>query len=224
MFAYNEALPILVGQGGDYNACRWALEDNLVIGRDGDCEISIANRQISRYHAQLTRSGEKVILEDLDSKNGTFHNGQKIHEPVLLEDGDVIQVALAQKFIFLSKDATIPLDYSKLEGVPISPGSQRMRLDMDARRVWVNDEEISPPLSALQFKLLAVLCEHEGQVLSRDELIIQAWGEREAPGVTDQALDALVRRLRNQLAKTDPDYEYVATIRGQGFRLDNPPM
>jgi len=224
MSFYNEALPVLVGQGGDYNAHRWVLDDSLIIGRTDDCEIAITNRQISRYHAQFTRLGEEVILVDLDSKNGTFLNGQRIQEPVRLEDGDVIQIALAQKFIFLSKDATIPLDYSEFDGKPISLGSRRMRIDADARRVWVNNNEVTPPLSALQFSLLTFLCEHAGQVLSRDVLINQVWGETEAPGVTDQALDALMGRLRAHLSKADPDHEYVATIRGQGFRLDNPPQ
>ncbi len=226
---HNESLPILVGQGGDYNAHRWVVEDSLVIGRTDNCDIPIPNRQVSRYHAQVTRSGEKIILEDLNSKNGTFHNGQRLTNPVHLEDGDVIQIALAQKFIYLSQDVTIPLDYSEFEGIPTLPGTptdtpsgaRRLQLDMDAHRVWVHEKEITPPLSALQLQLLAILCENEGQVLSRDELITQVWGEIESAGVTDQALDALVRRLRNRLTKADPDHEYIVTIRGQGFRLDN---
>ena len=230
----NESLPVLVGQGGDLNAHRWVIEDTLTIGRTSACDVPVTNRQISRYHAQLTRSGESVILEDLGSKNGTFHNGEMIEEPVQLEDGDVIQVALAQKFLYLSQDATIPLDYSDFNGInlvgkniphgaEVSPsGGQRMRLDMASHRIWVNGEEVDPPLSALQLELLKVLNENEGRVLSRHDLITQVWGELESAGVTDQALDALVRRLRNRLAKTDPDHDYVLTVRGQGFRLDNP--
>jgi len=32
-----------------------------------------------------------------------------------------------------------------------------------------------------------------------------------------------VRRLRDRLAEIDPNYEYIVTVRGHGFRLDNPP-
>jgi pSer/pThr/pTyr-binding forkhead associated (FHA) protein len=50
------------------------------------------------------------MIEDLASKNGTHCNGQSIDIPTLLKDGDVIQIALAQQFVYLSSDATLPLD------------------------------------------------------------------------------------------------------------------
>ncbi len=49
------------------------------------------------------------------------------------------------------------------------------------------------------------------------------WGKA-AEGVTEQALDALVRRLRDRLAEIDPDNEYIVTVRGHGLRLENPPI
>ena len=41
--------------------------------------------------------------------------------------------------------------------------------------------------------------------------------------VADQALDALIRRLRDRLSALDPQHQYIDTIRGHGVRLDNPP-
>jgi DNA-binding response OmpR family regulator len=41
-------------------------------------------------------------------------------------------------------------------------------------------------------------------------------------GVSEQAIDALVRRLRDRLAEVDPNGEYIVTVRGHGFRMDNP--
>ena len=38
------------------------------------------------------------------------------------------------------------------------------------------------------------------------------------------ALDALIRRLRDRLASLDPTHQYIATVRGHGIRLDNPPV
>jgi DNA-binding response OmpR family regulator len=46
------------------------------------------------------------------------------------------------------------------------------------------------------------------------------WLEAERDGVTEQAIDALVRRLRDRLAEIDPEGEYIVTIRGHGFRMD----
>jgi DNA-binding winged helix-turn-helix (wHTH) protein len=42
-------------------------------------------------------------------------------------------------------------------------------------------------------------------------------------GVSDQALDALIRRLRDRLAALDPTHQFIDTVRGHGIRLDNPP-
>ena len=41
-------------------------------------------------------------------------------------------------------------------------------------------------------------------------------------GVSEQAIDALVRRLRDRLAEVDEGHQYIVTVRGHGFRLDNP--
>jgi DNA-binding response OmpR family regulator len=59
-------------------------------------------------------------------------------------------------------------------------------------------------------------------VVARNTLIDLTWGEDEAAGVSEQAFDALVRRLRDRIAQIDPEHEYIVTIRGHGMRLDNP--
>jgi DNA-binding response OmpR family regulator len=94
---------------------------------------------------------------------------------------------------------------------------------MRSRRVWVDDRLIDPPLSALQFHVLRVLYESQGQVVDRQQLVTNAWGEEQAVGVSDQALDALLRRLRDRIAAIDPEHPYIITVRGHGIRLENPP-
>jgi DNA-binding response OmpR family regulator len=68
-----------------------------------------------------------------------------------------------------------------------------------------------------------VLFEHGGQVVDRQQLVSEVWGDEEAVGVSDQALDALLRRLRDRIAVNDPEHTYIVTVRGHGIRLDNPP-
>ena len=79
-----------------------------------------------------------------------------------------------------------------------------------------------PPLSASQFHLLWKLFENSGSVVSRQELINAVWGNEQSAGVSDQALDALIRRLRDRLAEIDPSHAYIVTVRGHGMRLDIP--
>jgi DNA-binding response OmpR family regulator len=104
------------------------------------------------------------------------------------------------------------------------PIARRLRLDSRSRRVWVNEQEALPPLSVSQYSLLELLYEAQGRVLSRKDLIEKVWGEEDAVGVSEQAFDALVRRLRDRLASVDPAHTYIVTIRGHGLRLDNPPL
>jgi DNA-binding response OmpR family regulator len=59
-------------------------------------------------------------------------------------------------------------------------------------------------------------------VVKRQDLIRAVWNDEDAVGVSEQALDALVRRLRDRLVDLDPDYAYIITVRGHGLRLDNP--
>lgn len=211
-----EDYPLLIAQEGPLKGQRWQLSQTIVVGRESTCDVVVADRQISRFHARLTPSAEGVMIEDLGSKNGTFHNGMQLTAPVVLQDGDQVAVGITQQFLYLTSDATMPL----LDGG--KPG--RLLMDQKSRRVWVRQQQLVPPLSAQQFKLLWLLYESQGQVVSRPDLVTAVWGDDQSMGVSDQALDALIRRLRDRLAALDPTHQYINTVRGHGIRLDNPSL
>jgi len=104
-----------------------------------------------------------------------------------------------------------------------SPVHGRLRLETRSRRVWIAKKEVVPPLSASQFRLLEILYDNLGQLVPREEVMTAVWGQEEAIGISEQALDALVRRVRDRLASIDPGHNYILTVRGHGLRLDNPP-
>jgi pSer/pThr/pTyr-binding forkhead associated (FHA) protein len=218
----NEDSPVLVGQSGPLNGQRWMVRNKLVLGRDLGCDIMIPSRQVSRKHARLILTDSGIKIEDLDSKNGTHINGALLEEPAILKDGDVIQIAFAQQFMYLSSDATMPLDMDTMAGVSQFPEGL-LRLDKSSKQVWIRDEEVIPPLSASQFQLLEFLYERQDRVVPRKDIISEIWGAENALDVSEQALDALVRRLRDRLAAIDPTHPYIITVRGHGLRLDNPP-
>lgn len=189
--------------------------NSVVIGRGGknhDCDIVLPERQVSRQHAEIYLEQGHYYLRDLNSKNGTYLNGQPVKGAVEISDNDQIQIALCEHMRFVGADATLPLS----EVFP----PYRLRLDAQARQVWIGTTEISPPLSPAQYRLLELLFDPVGQVRSRDEIVAAVWTEEESEGVTEQAIDALVRRLRERLAEAAPDAHYVVTVRGYGFRLD----
>ncbi|MBW6472471.1 MAG: FHA domain-containing protein [Anaerolineaceae bacterium] len=215
--------PILIAQNGPLLGQRWGIKTVIHVGRDPDCEIVVPDRQVSRVHARFTFDNNGVLLEDLGSKNGTFLNGTLLEIPTILEEGDIVQIALVQSFFFLSSDATMPLDRELLPVPQTVKKTKKIYLDFRSRRVWLGDEEILPPLSVPQFRLLQALNEQHGKVVSRSDLISIIWGDEKAVGVSEQALDALVRRLRDRIALFDPTHEYLVTVRGHGIRLDNEP-
>jgi hypothetical protein len=185
----------------------------LLLGRDEQCDVVIADRQVSRHHARIHLEGDRYVLEDMESKNGTFVNGQELHEPHLLQDGDEIQIAFCCKLTFVGAEATAPVIFDEqLHG---------LRMDLESKRVWVAGQELDPPLSPAQYRLLELLYQEPGRVYSRDEVVEMVWPEDDRDGISEQAIDALARRLRERLAETDPDSPYVVTVRGHGFRLEN---
>jgi pSer/pThr/pTyr-binding forkhead associated (FHA) protein len=221
----SDDVPILIGKTGPLNGHRFPLHKELLMGRDASCDITIADRQVSRYHARFQITPEGVKMEDLGSKNGTHCNGLPIADPVLLQDGDVIQIALVQQFLFVTSDATATMPLETLMETELGFQMPRhLRLEKRSRRVWVNEQELVPPLSVSQFRLLELLYERDGRVVDRREMSAVVWGDEDAVDVSEQALDALVRRLRDRIAALDPTHNYIITVRGHGLRLDNPPV
>ena len=210
-------VPVLIMHKGQQAGQRWALDsDVMTIGRAADCEITLAERPVSRYHVRVYSHGDRFTIEDLGSKNGTRLNGSPLVGTSTLQDGDEIEVALCVKFLFVGTEATVPLslDAPRMSG--------RLAVDGDRRQVWILGQELSPPLSLAQFRLLDLLNQADGAVCSRDQVIDAVWPDTQGLGVSEQAIDALIRRLRDRLAEID-DHEFIVTVRGHGFRLDNPP-
>lgn len=210
-------LPVLIAQTGQLDGSRWVLDHpETLIGRGAECGLVVPDRQVSRHHARIRREPDGYYLEDLGSKNGTHLNGARIEQPVRLQDGDVVQIALALKLIFVGTEATIPLKQADLVDIG------RLRMDARAHRVWVGKQELDPPLSPPQYRLLELIYRNADRVVGRDEIVEAVWPDSHGAGVSEQAIDALVRRLRERLAELDPGHSYVQTVRGHGFRLNNP--
>jgi hypothetical protein len=216
--------PAIVILDGDLEAKQWLLEkERMIVGRDDDCDIQIPQRQISRQHIAFVRvTPEQYEIHDLESKNGTWVNGARLEGSRVLSDGDEIHVALHVRLRFVGSDITIPVTESLPDVIPSDNMGGRLRLDVDRRRVFIAGTEVDPPLSLPQYRLLELLYNVNGRVITRDEVINHVWPEVESAGVSEQAVDALVRRLRERLAEMDNNYQYITTVRGHGFRLDNP--
>ena len=207
--------PVLIVREGELLGQQWSLDAvETYIGRGSDCQIVLPERQISRRHVCIVNDGRGYMLHGL-GKNGTHLNGRVVNEPVRLKDGDEVQIALAVKLIFVGTDATLPLSFE-------APSPERtMVLDEGQRSVLIRGKLLEPPLSLAQFRLLKILYDMNGAVVDRDKIVETVWPGTEGLGVSEQAIDALVRRLRDRLNEAD-EHNYIVTVRGHGFRLENP--
>ncbi|EFI42218.1 MULTISPECIES: FHA domain-containing protein [Peptoniphilus] len=78
----------------------YVLKGKVVAGRSSKCDIVIKDKFVSKEHIKIIEDGNSYFLEDLDSANGTFLNGEEVHDIIELRNGDKIGVGFIQ-FIFV---------------------------------------------------------------------------------------------------------------------------
>jgi two-component system response regulator RegX3 len=91
-----------------------------------------------------------------------------------------------------------------------------IRMDIDARRCYVNGDEIK--LRKKEFALLRLLLENPGRVLTREVLIDRIWGS-DYVGDT-KTLDVHIKRLRTLIEDNPKNPEHITTVRGVGYRYE----
>ncbi len=94
--------------------------------------------------------------------------------------------------------------------------AQDVVIDVPAHRVFVGQRELA--LTAREFDLLKTLVKHSGQMVPRDELMREVWGQD--PQGSTKTLDMHVSWLRRKLGDNAADPRYISTVRGLGFRFE----
>lgn len=102
-YAFDGEVRVQAVQPAETAVCRllWGAreialnEGDNIIGRTRDAVVWIDDREVSRRHARIIVAGERAMLEDLGSKNGTEVNGKRVRGAVQLADHDVIKVGPA---------------------------------------------------------------------------------------------------------------------------------
>jgi hypothetical protein len=178
--------------------------ESITIGRAVESDIVITSKRVSREHARVRREGWRVMLEDLDSTNGTFLNDERVLAPVALHDEDRITIGDVT-LVFHDPDITYrDTPFPELE-VDVGAGIVRV----DRRMV---------ELSAKEFALLGYLHAHRGRVCSKDDIGGAVWPEYQE-GVYDYQIENLVRRLRAKLELDPANPQLLLTMRGLGYKL-----
>lgn len=90
-------------QGTEMGRVRALDKPVMLIGRSTDADIWLSDDGISRKHARFVRQGGVTVIEDLESANGTFVQGEKITRRVL-KTGDQIQLGPSSLFRYSITD------------------------------------------------------------------------------------------------------------------------
>jgi pSer/pThr/pTyr-binding forkhead associated (FHA) protein len=144
------------------------LDRAVVLGRDAAADVVLDDPRVSRRHARITPSEGGVVVEDLDSRNGTFVNREQIHAPVAAKPGD--DLLLGTTVLELRTEAELATRPSGVRPVPPAlaapqreptyvappdPGrAQRLDRYMDRR---VKAQARLAPLAIVVLVLFAVL-------------------------------------------------------------------
>ena len=174
------------------------------IGRAVENDIVIASKRVSREHAVVRREGRQVLLEDLNSANGTFLNDERVLAPAELQDGDKIAIGDVV-FTYHDPDTTF-------RDTPFPD----LEVNAEAGIVRVNRKIVT--LSPKEFALLTYLYTHRGQVCSKDNIGKAVWPEYQE-GIYDYQIENLVRRLRTKLEPDPAKAQLLLTLRGLGYKL-----
>src|ERR1043165_5832084 len=88
---YDRAVPSFIVKEGPLGGGLLEVEAQVVLGR-GIADVVIDDPEISRRHALVRVVGDDVEIDDLDSLNGTWVNGRRIHGTMRLRPGDVVRL------------------------------------------------------------------------------------------------------------------------------------
>jgi DNA-binding response OmpR family regulator len=107
---------------------------------------------------------------------------------------------------------------ARQERGPVAAGELEIRSD----RFQAFVDGVSVDLTRREFELIELLAGSEGRVLEREEIYQRVWGYAMARG--DRSVDVFVRKLRQKLEKASPDWRYIHTHFGVGYRFAAEPV
>lgn len=195
---------------------RWPLPSadgaSCVIGREAPADLVFAAAPVSRRHASITCRDGQHWLSDLGSRNGTFVNGAPVSgDARRLIDGDEIVIGGAVALRFHDPTQTVKGErVGRLQGVWMNERTGD---------VFVDGARLDPPLSAAQTTLISLLYGAAGQFVARDAIVAHVWPSDDPQGISEEALDGLIKRLRARLREASPDTDHIEIARGRGVRL-----
>lgn len=93
---------------------------------------------------------------------------------------------------------------------------QDLRVDFKGYNVFIKENKIE--LSAKEFEVLHLLCDHHGQVLTREQIFDKVWGFNEYGDINTVTVH--IRKIREKIEQDPSNPRYIKTVWGVGYKFD----
>ena len=124
----------------------------------------------------------------------------------------------------IKEDSTFSIPLFKNFVVKTDPTGNQTSIYFDKERKTIvkNNNPISDLLSPQAFRLLKFFIENNENVIQRDDVLAIAWPDAKlAEGISDEAIDQMIYRLRKKIEEDPRNPKHILTIKGQGWRFND---
>jgi len=128
-------------------------QDEITIGRSDDRTISLKDPTVSTLHCKLTRNGDKYVIADAGSTNGTKVNGNPLEGEYELQSGDTVRIG-AFELLYDTEDKTMTMSIQKTQtGIDINAASTTQTIKAVANSGFTERKQSS----GLSNKLMVII-------------------------------------------------------------------
>ncbi len=178
------------------------------------------------YEAILADPGEKdiekLLLSKPQIKGALFEiwNYLTPEEQNDLREGSDNEF-LSKMHLLENGKLTIPLFASYIKLLPQTESTSKLKYDAERNEILKGSETLTDRLTPSEFRLLRHLMVNQDRVSEKDEIIQAVWSDSKTrEGVTDQALDQIIYRLRKKIEDDPNNPHFIQTIKGRGYKFN----
>ena len=205
-----------------------------IIGTKIDRKIIDEVVELTGGHARLTRFALEEIAKDKpENLKDSLLKSERINsalfeiwkaltpaEQEALETLKNVPEYLVNVGLIKNNMITIPLFSSFIEKQKTEHKNEDFVFDQTKNEIRKGRVTYSNGLTSSEFKLFKFLLENKESIVLREDVINAVWGElKSTAGVTEQALDQLIFRLRKKIEENPNSPIHIQTIKGRGYQF-----
>ena len=132
-------------------------QDEITIGRSDDRTICLKDPTVSTLHCKVTRNGDKFMIADAGSTNGTKINGTPLTSEQELQNGDIVRIG-AFELLYDTEDKTMTMSIQKTQtGIDINAASMTQTIKSVANTGFTERKQSSGLSNKLMIIIVVLL-------------------------------------------------------------------